>query len=458
MTKTKNTPAKMLRHIGQWVYLPYVLLFVLMFACHMVMVLSGGDEEYYMRTFAGFGYSLIDFSVYHYNNWASRTLIEAVLAIVAVLPWFVWRVLNPVVITVAAWCLGYITGATRRQAGNWLVCGFFVLYRWEFLRSAGWIATTLVYLWPAAMGLLALLPVAQWMRGGKPRLWGCILSLPALLYAANMEQVSVTVLLLLLGLVGYSLVARKRVHWLVWAQIAVCVACIFWALLSPGAGVRYEVELTQWFPNYGMRGFLSNIELALATALNPLFFERDFVFVFFAVLLAAAVWLRQKNWVYRAIGIFPLLVCLPLGFFNRYTGPLFPGLAFFTQALNGEGIVTHATVNNPLAYLPLFLLLFAFVACLVGLYLALGHTPAAFGCMWVFCCGLASRAMLGFSPTVWTSGNRTGFFFALCIIAVACVLFCKMPKVKMWPRVFFWEMFFAYSALQTYALYEIALQ
>lgn len=445
----KEKAQRLLRH--PW--LPFVLLWVILLVCHLTFVMEAGDEVFYRDAWQNQG--LIDFLTYQYFHWASRTWIELLLTVFSALPKLVWRLVNPLMGVVVACCLSNVVGTLKSQKGNWLVCGFMLLYRWELMRTAGWIATTLVYLWPAAFALLALMPLVQWLRGTRPRTLWCVLALPALLYATNMEQVLVCVLLLLLGLCAYRLFARKKLHWLLFAQLGICVFNLVYALVSPGAAQRFAVEQTQWFPNYAMRGLFANAELGLATALNPLFYARDFVFAFFCVLLAFAVWQRHKNWFYRLVGLAPLAICLPLGFYGRYVEKLVPAIGFFTKALNGEGIITLANANTLTAYIPLLLLLFGFVACVVGLYLALGHTPLAFGCMWALCSGLASRAMMGFSPSIWASGDRTGFFFTLCTIAVACLLAKQALPAKKWQKIAFWIIFAAYCALQIYSMAEM---
>lgn len=434
-------------------YLPFALLWVFLLVCHLTFVMEAGDEVYYGAVLQNS--NLWDFSVYHYFNWSSRTFIEIVLSVMSYLPKLVWRLVDPFMVVIVTVRLAYICGLHKSQKGNWIICGFVLLYRWELMRTAGWIATTLVYLWPAAFALLALVPVAQFIKGKKPRGIWCAASLLALLYATNMEQVAVIALLLLAGLCVYLVATRQKPHWVIPAQMAVCTANIIYALLSPGSAVRFAVEQTQWFPNFGMRSLFQKAELGLATALNPLFYARDYVFAFFLVLLAFAVWQRHKNWLYRLIGLAPLLVCLPLGFYGRYVQRVLPGISFFTAALTGEGIITLANGNILLAYLPLLLLLGAFVACLAALYLALGHTPAAFAGIWALCSGLASRAMMGFSPSVWTSGDRTGFFFSLACIGVAGLLVKKMQPARRWQKIAFYVVFAAYVALQMYSMAEM---
>ena len=78
-----------------------------------------------------------------------------------------------------------------------------------------------------------------------------------------------------------------------------------------------------------------------------------------------------------------------------------------------------------------FVVLCAVLAiCVLNLYLALGHTRAAFGAMVLFCAGFASYAMLGFSPTVMVSGQRTGFFFLMSALICTLLLWRAMAAAR----------------------------
>lgn len=436
-----------------WPWLPFAVFFAFMLVCHLTFVMVDGDEVNYARELNERG--LWGLTVYQFYNWSSRVFIEALLAILSWLPKLVWRLVNPVVATVCAWCVAKLCGVDKDARMNWMVCGLFILYPWQYLSTAGWIATTLVFLWPAAAALCAMLPAAKVMRGETPKPLWCAVSLPLLLYAGNNEQIAVLYALLLCVLGGYLLVKKQRLHWVLPAQLLMCVANIVYALTIPGPKMRTAVETTQWFPAFGMRSFAMNADLGMTATLDSVLYRRDFLFAFLCLLLAWLVWKRYKNVLYRLLALWPLAVTLVLGVFQNTTLRLFPQLAFFTNALQGEGMLGLHNVNMLTAYIPLLLLYFTFAACIVNMYLALGHTPEALCGIALLFCGFLSRAMLGFSPTVWTSGIRTGFFFSLCTVAVCVMLYRQARKQKGVMKVIFLVLFCAVCTLQMYSIAEM---
>ena len=111
-----------------------------------------------------------------------------------------------------------------------------------------------------------------------------------------------------------------------------------------------------------------------------------------------------------------------------------PSLSFFANVFTKDGYLNLLTVYSPKYWLAFVVLCAVLAICVLNLYLALGHTRAAFGAMVLFCAGFASYAMLGFSPTVMVSGQRTGFFFLMSALICTLLLWRAMvPAGYSWP-------------------------
>ena len=70
------------------------------------------------------------------------------------------------------------------------------------------------------------------------------------------------------------------------------------------------------------------------------------------------------------------------------------------------------------------------------LYLALGHGAAAYAGVAVYLSGFASYGAMGFSPSIWASGARSGFFFAFALAAAGALVLRALPEKRMPWRVF----------------------
>ena len=89
-------------------------------------------------------------------------------------------------------------------------------YDWTAMRTAGWVCTTLVFVWPLAAALTAVQPLVTARRGGRVPRWAYAPCALLALYAANMEQLMVGLLLCLLALRGYDLFTKRRPAGFLW--------------------------------------------------------------------------------------------------------------------------------------------------------------------------------------------------------------------------------------------------
>ena len=212
------------------------------------------------------------------------------------------------------------------------------------------------------------------------------------------------------------------------------MANLVYIATCPGNTARFETECTSWFIDFGMRGFLQNAELGVSTAMASAVYAYNLLFFVFCACLAVCVWVRCRAWPLRALGLFPAAVTLALGVLGAPLKTLVPPLSFFANVVTKNGILNVETVWMPKRYVSFLLLCAVLAACVLDLYLALGHTGAAFAGILAFCAGFATKAMLGFSPTVWQSGARTGFFFAFACIFCALLCWRSLEPGQKRPR------------------------
>ena len=322
------------------------------------------------------------------------------------------------------------------NAYSWAVCGLALCYPWQDMSSAGWVCTTLVFVWPLLAALAALLPLGESLRGNRPRAWQCAAALPLTLYAANMELLAGLLTLLLLAYLAWCLWAHRRPHWLAWAQLGLCAANIVYALTCPGTALRYGNEVTSWFQDYGMRSLWQNFELGISAAMSRMVLEPHLLFFVFCVLLACAVWARYRQPLYRLFSLFPVSAALVLGVLGGPLRALAPRLSFFADAVTEKGTLTPLNAWTLKRWLPFLLLCAVLFACALELYLALGHGTAAYAGVAVYLSGFASYGAMGFSPSIWASGARSGFFFAFALAAAGALVLRALPEKRMPWRVF----------------------
>ena len=123
---------------------------------HMILPITFGDDMVYKTLLDD--QTLGEFLRFQWENWTSRILIEFVLLSVIKYD-LLWRVLDTVFVVTLGTMLGRITEEKRFSYAVLL------LYPFHEMASAGWVNTTLNYLWPLWSGMLIFVMYKKYMTG-----------------------------------------------------------------------------------------------------------------------------------------------------------------------------------------------------------------------------------------------------------------------------------------------------
>lgn len=412
--------------------IPWVILFFLLLGLHFLAE-TGLDDD------AFFGSALADstlpaFLAGRYNEWSSRVLIEAaVVWCASAAPW-VWRLLDTLMILTLVWNITDLLGIRKRLQDALL---FFVML-WTVplisLSSAGWITTTMNYLWPLTLGIVAMRPASYWLGVKQPAkrygVWEGILYSGCLLYAANMEQMGAILLGFYLVFGAVLLLEKKKLPLLYVLQFILLALSMVFVLAAPGNGVRNAVEAERFLPEHGalsagqklLLGFLETMHYYLAAGQD----KSCFVFALLAgVLFVRAVRRgrgRKAGWIGSLLALCPLLFYWIIGQMSNW---LLYGVNL-TRGRNGIAVLSFNRELPGLGEYGASLVAFQTACYLV----VIGCTIAVIGLLhgksretlleWlILAAGFASRLLVGFSPTIYVSGDRTALFCSVAILIVA---------------------------------------
>lgn len=394
-------------------WFPYVLLLAVLLVWHVQFNNSYGDDDYFASVLRE-GRTAGAFMRERYLTWSSRALIEG--AMVCIAPWiWIFRVLNALVLTgMAVFSARLVQGKTALV--SWGLCAMVMLLPEGLLNSAGWIATQMNYTWPALCALIALLPLRRALCAQRVPVWEALASVTALLFAANQEQFCVALLAILAAGIVKTVCAHRRMPWLCLAQLMLTILSLVVIALCPGNKVRYQSELSYWFPGYEALSLLNKIELGFSSTGYTLVMQNNVIFAGFALLLATLVWIKRKDVLSRAIGAAPAAAVLLMGFFPDTLERFLPHIGRMRMAL--QEIEAGAAIGSVGTMVPNVFLGALFLCVVFGLLVALDREKGA-AAVYVLCIGMATRMMMGFSPTIWASGERTFVPLYTVLIALA---------------------------------------
>ncbi|MDE6687723.1 MAG: hypothetical protein K2K17_10455, partial [Lachnospiraceae bacterium] len=194
-----------------WYGIMMIVNAVFFFLLHLTFVGFTNDDAFFVIVRSQWD-SLFKLLVDRYLTDSSRVLSEAILFTLIRMPFFVWQVLDTMICILVYHCMTVLLVNDKQSRGNVIVFLAFAAYPYMHMGSAGWICTSLNYMWPLAALLYALSGAFSRYRGEKISVWKYPLYLAAMVFAANCEQ-SAAMLTMVFGMAFVFAVLDKKSRW-----------------------------------------------------------------------------------------------------------------------------------------------------------------------------------------------------------------------------------------------------
>jgi hypothetical protein len=432
--------------VPAFVWIAGVLLAViiaLMFSFDFVFV---SDDTAVLQTVTGRDINFLQEAAQMYRTWSSRVFILS-LGYVLVQHTGLWRILTALALFISVLLPAVYLGTARTRTILLLVNSVLIAtIPAALIFETGYVMTTVGYLFPYAAGLIGAYPAIAVLKG-KPikRILGAFAVLN-LIFAVNSELVTVFLLALYTAALFVSLRRERRVAKpLIIVGLALSLFGVIFSITAPGNAARALAELRH-IPGYEYFSAWQRFEIGFSSTLRTVFMNGFLApLAFFTVVLGYLI-LKRANPYRIAIAALPLLGSLALSVQNglfwaqKDQGPdvafqsevgryswrnweLIEGYPWaagspssswlpqrFVAAFTQQGLLD---ASRPFTFLVFGFLVACLVAALAALYWALGSGPKFYAVVAVIGMALASKAILGFSPSVWASGIRTDTFLLL---------------------------------------------
>lgn len=414
----------------KWGLLAGIFLFLLL--AHTLIRADFGDDLAYKNILAN--QTLFDFLRERYHTWSSRVLIEAVMLLFVTGNVWWWKIADSLMIVLFLWIVSELFGGENEQekmrAQMLMFCMIWIV-PFSSLSSAGWITTTINYLWPLTLGLVAMLPLRHWIREEKIPVWEFAVCPVCALYGANMEQMGAILLGSYAVFGGYLLWKRKKLSPFYFVQLLLIAGSLVFILTAPGNACRTEAEIQRFFPEFSglsagqklWMGFLDTTQYYLAAGDG----QKSYVFGLFSVILWLAAlltfWKRKEK--HGIPGL--LLSLLPVVFYwgIGQAGNFLLNSGWLTRGRNGIGVLAQNRQIPGMSYFSGGLVVFQTLCYLIVLAAVAGTLFYVWGVseealleLLILAAGFLSRLVVGFSPTIYASGDRTALFCTAAILIV----------------------------------------
>lgn len=447
-----------------------VLLYVVSLVVLSFIGYSDGDDAFFLEYCGNMGF--LEYLRWRYETWTGRIASEAMMYIFFNLDLWVWRIVNAgmlVAFPVVAVALKKRVVSADEEAtenGRVLVSLIMAMLFYLFLDikafgySTIWITGSMNYLWPMVCGIVALCVVAEVTFDVRKEngivAWKFVLAVVcALIATMSSEQMGAVLLAFEMLCIAQKIRKKQSVGGGIVVLTVATMGAFAVSSLSPGNDLRIVAAIEYNMPQFesltiGERGFL------LIQWLVSSFANESAVFLIAIWLIGILLlWERMREnkadrkeftsmkWFMISGGIFLIVAILGkcgVTILNDI-GINLAGLTGLVeqvpQAANMTAVQWGALVWWILALIFTFFFLWKVSngSCLILL---------------IYLGAVASEAIMIFSPTIYSSGERVFFLAGLMLWFIAMVLYETLPKGKM--RVIY------VSALVCIGLGNLALQ
>lgn len=390
------------------------IVFIYYFMIHLTANFLSGDDQGFMAVLHN--QNLFEWLIKRYQTWSSRLIIELILVILLNLPIYVWMILDSLMFVLIYYSILKIADVKD----NLLISIFLMLVMFfmplQLFSNAGWGATTLNYLWPLAFGMYALSKIKDFYLD-KPNSYIYIYII-ALLIGSNQEQMCALLFgfCLIYNVVYY--LENKKINKRLLLTLIFLVVMLLFIFLCPGNALRKLSEINSWYPGFVNFNYPKQLLLGILSTLSTVINSTNASIYVFLLLLVLIGYKNKENKKLFLISIIPLLVlaifknCL-IGLVNNPVGDIIKlSLSPFD---NFRFCLTKSFVLYALIL----------IACAISIVYVLYNTldrRLFIEVMIILLAALASRIIIGFSPTVYASNNRTFVFMYYLIILVDVLL------------------------------------
>lgn len=392
-----------------------------------------GDDLAYAERFSD-NLDLTEFLINQYYYWASRLIIQAVnIPMVLADPWL-WKILDTLVIVIFIINVSDMFGVGDEEGkiSSGVIFFFLIwLVPMESLYSAGWITTSMNYLWTLSLGSVALRPLMHLIKNEECGTWEKIICPICALYSANIEQTAAILLGSYIAVGAYAVFSKKRkLNAICIVQLIIISALVIFSLTAPGNAVRNVMETERCFPEFAELGTMEKLCMGfIESAHYYLAAGHMRVCFIFAALSGILFLMVPKKWYKKLTALFPLAF---YWFFGHIGKDLLYG-GYLTRGLNIVGVLGEnrqppglGMYGGTLVAFQVVMYMAVFACVAATIYFIHGKTEETGLELIILAAGFASRVMMGFSPTLYASGDRTALF------ASAAILIVTMRNIRFW--------------------------
>lgn len=411
---------KRIKKIANSIYFPFFILFLVYFGIRLLCTVNFNDDLVFSQIPAN---GILDKLKWNYSNWSTRLVIEFVYYNLYHMPILVWRIIDSFLMTLIAYSLMRLLVARPDRRMACISCALVMLYPLLQVSNAGWISTTANYTWPIALGLYAMTYFRNILEGKKVRWWQHLGYIFALIYAGNAEQTVCILLVIYFSIIVYFIIKKNFCIPLLF-HFGILIGMFLFKITGPSNEIVNAAIAKTYYQDFFSLNLVDKVANAYISTFSHFVKYASPILLMLLFLMSSIVYIKYKEWLYRAVPMLPLIICLGTAIWTN-GGPT----QFYSFAEFQEGFITVDNFNHLAEYLPLATYLLITFAIMISIYIIWQNTAKMILAQLIFICGVGSRMIMAFSPSIFASSTRTFTNMYFCLIALLLMLVVQQNKL-----------------------------
>ena len=399
-----------IKEVGKKIYksdkFPLIVFTIILALIHVLMQKHGDDI-----TFSSMcnNTNFLNCIILRYQEWTSRIIIEGILIIFAnYLPMFIWKIASIGMCYLLVYSISELFIEKNKRNLNTILC-ICLLTIITLLRETGWMATINNYLWVAATGLYAIIPLKKIIKQEKISKIQNILYILAIIYACNQEQMAGILFIVYTCVLAY-LIKHKNTKPITIILYGIIILSLILVITCPGNISRNIQEEQRWYPGFSNLSLLTKVENGVTSMMDYVVQSGRILFFALLILISYTIWQKNKNTFLRLIGLSPLILTIIYKEVYRIL------IEYEKTTFMQES--TLYLIFKLGIYISILVLI---GVCLYIIFKKINQNKNMFYISLItYISGIASRLVMAFSPTIYASGERTCFFWyiSFCILII----------------------------------------
>jgi len=396
----------------------YIVVFFFIFVLHLFMKFSNDDVEFFCKQLDI--YSWFDYIKMRYETWTSRVFIEGILVYFS-RHLFLWRICDSLVICLLVYSINKLVFEDKKIGNLIFVTGIVLVYPFLHMKTAGFCATTLNYLWPFTFLLFSFCLFRDLYNGKKINKLLLPFYLLAYLYACNHEQ-TVCIAVVVSFLIFILKRDDKDFRRCSLIMFFIGIISLLFIVTCPGNEARNIIETNTWYPDYVKADIFDKVYLGVVSTISNLFSYVTILWLFSFVLFILVL-KNANNMGVKIVSVLQFLFITVISGIRGYaliTGNDYIIFEYFTDV----GDVFQFCFKDILILGGCIGLILIFCYLMYVLM-----KKESFCLILILLIGCGTRLLMGFSPTIFASSTRTMIFLDFSFLIIIICLWKKYKTI-----------------------------